>query len=186
MLTEQELLATCITTFVAGHETTANLIGTGMLRLLRAPDQIQAMRDRPELTASAPDELLRLEPSVQITTRAATRPITVAGHDFEPGEGVVVLINSANHDERVFPDPDRTNVARYSDPMHPAKKHLGFSLGIHYCLGGPWPCWRWRSCSTCCCAKSVRWGWFRRIHRSSRTWPGSRSIRCCRATGFAV
>ncbi|MGV9664257.1 cytochrome P450 [Nocardia niigatensis] len=137
VLTEQELLATCITTFVAGHETTANLIGTGMLRLLRAPDQIQAMRDRPELTASAPDELLRLEPSVQITTRAATRPITVAGHDFEPGEGVVVLINSANHDERVFPDPDRTDVARYSDPKHPAKKHLGFSLGIHYCLGAP-------------------------------------------------
>lgn len=137
VLTEQELLATCITTFVAGHETTANLVGTGMLRLLRAPDQIQALRERPELTASAPDELLRLEPSVQITTRAATRPIEVAGHHFEQGEGVVVLINSANHDERVFPDPDRTDVARYSDPMNPAKKHLGFSLGIHYCLGAP-------------------------------------------------
>ncbi|APA99340.1 cytochrome P450 [Nocardia seriolae] len=137
VLTEQELLATCITTFVAGHETTANLIGTGMLRLLRAPDQVRALRERPELTASAPDELLRLEPSVQITTRAATRPITVAGHDFAPGDGVVVLINSANHDERAFPDPDRTDVARYSDPMRPAKKHLGFSLGIHYCLGAP-------------------------------------------------
>ncbi|MGW4249080.1 cytochrome P450, partial [Nocardia sp. NPDC004722] len=137
VLTEQELLATCITTFVAGHETTANLIGTGMLRLLRAPDQIEALRTRPELTAAAPDELLRLEPSVQITTRAATRPITVAGHHFEPGEGVVVLINSANHDERVFADPDRTDVARYSDPKRPAKKHLGFSLGIHYCLGAP-------------------------------------------------
>ncbi|MVU80414.1 cytochrome P450 [Nocardia sp. ET3-3] len=137
VLTEQELLATCITTFVAGHETTANLVGTGMLRLLRAPDQVRAMRERPELTASAPDELLRLEPSVQITTRAATRPITVAGHDFEPGDGVVVLINSANHDERVFPAPESTDVARYSDPMNPAKKHLGFSLGIHYCLGAP-------------------------------------------------
>ncbi|MGX1777656.1 cytochrome P450 [Nocardia brasiliensis] len=137
VLTEQELLATCITTFVAGHETTANLIGTGLLQLMRNPDQIAALRARPELTAYAPDELLRLEPSVQITTRAATRPITVAGHAFEPGEGVVVLINSANRDEAAFGDPDRVDVARYSDPKNPAKKHLGFSLGIHYCLGAP-------------------------------------------------
>ncbi|AFU01242.1 cytochrome P450 [Nocardia brasiliensis] len=137
VLTEQELLATCITTFVAGHETTANLIGTGLLQLMRNPDQIAALRARPELTAYAPDELLRLEPSVQITTRAATRPITVAGHDFETGEGVVVLINSANRDDAAFGDPDRVDVARYSDPKHPAKKHLGFSLGIHYCLGAP-------------------------------------------------
>ncbi|MFD6392275.1 cytochrome P450 [Nocardia sp. NPDC055029] len=137
VLTEQELLATCITTFVAGHETTANLIGTGMLRLLRNPDQVQLLRDRPELLAVAPDELLRLDPSVQITTRAATRPITVAGHEFEKGEGVVVLINSANHDPAAYPDPDRVDLTRYSDPMNPAKKHLGFSLGIHYCLGAP-------------------------------------------------
>ncbi|WP_280433306.1 cytochrome P450 [Nocardia brasiliensis] len=137
VLTEQELLATCITTFVAGHETTANLIGTGLLQLMRNPDQIAALRARPELTAYAPDELLRLEPSVQITTRAATRPITVAGHAFEPGEGVVVLINSANRDEAAFGEPDRVDVARYSDPKNPAKKHLGFSLGIHYCLGAP-------------------------------------------------
>lgn len=137
VLTEQELLATCITTFVAGHETTANLIGTGMLRLLRNPDQIQLLRDRPELLSVAPDELLRLDPSVQITTRAATRPITVAGHEFEQGEGVVVLINSANHDPAAYADPDRVDLTRYSDPRNPAKKHLGFSLGIHYCLGAP-------------------------------------------------
>ncbi|MET9487351.1 cytochrome P450 [Nocardia sp. NPDC006630] len=137
VLTEQELLATCITTFVAGHETTANLVGTGMLRLLREPGQVELLRARPELVAVTPDELLRLEPSVQITTRAATRPITVAGHDFEKGEGVVVLINSANHDDAAFTNPDRTDVTRYSDPKNPAKKHLGFSLGIHYCLGAP-------------------------------------------------
>ncbi|WP_194837200.1 cytochrome P450 [Nocardia sp. XZ_19_369] len=137
VLTEQELLATCITTFVAGHETTANLIGTGLLQLMRNQDQIAALRARPDLCAAAPDELLRLEPSVQITTRAATKSITVAGHDFEPGDGVVVLINSANRDDDAYPDPDRVDVARYSDPMNPAKKHLGFSLGIHYCLGAP-------------------------------------------------
>ncbi|GAA5061580.1 cytochrome P450 [Nocardia callitridis] len=137
VLSEQELLATCITTFVAGHETTANLIGTGMLQLMRNQDQIAALRARPELTAYAPDELLRLEPSVQVTTRAATQPITVAGHDFAKGDGVVVLINSANRDPEVFTDPERVDVARYSDPKNPAKRHLGFSLGIHYCLGAP-------------------------------------------------
>ncbi|MFC8528214.1 cytochrome P450 [Nocardia sp. NPDC057227] len=137
VLTEQELLATCITTFVAGHETTANLIGTGMLQLMRNQDQIAALRARPELTQTAPDELLRMEPSVQMTTRAATRPITVAGREFEQGEGVVILINSANRDHAAFPDGDRLDVARYSDPKNPAKKHLGFSLGIHYCLGAP-------------------------------------------------
>ncbi|MFF0488206.1 cytochrome P450 [Nocardia sp. NPDC004068] len=137
VLTEQELLATCITTFVAGHETTANLVGTGLLQLMRNPDQFERMRAQPGLTEYAPDELLRLEPSVQITTRAATRPIEVAGHRFETGEGVVVLINSANRDPRAYADPDRVDVARYADPHHPAKKHLGFSLGIHYCLGAP-------------------------------------------------
>ncbi len=137
VLTEQELLATCITTFVAGHETTANLVGTGMLQLLRNPDQLELLRQRPNLTEYAPDELLRLEPSVQVTTRAATRPITVAGHEFQTGEGVVVLINSANRDDAAYTDPDKVDVARYSDPMRPAKKHLGFSLGIHYCLGAP-------------------------------------------------
>lgn len=166
MLTEQELLATCISTFVAGHETTDNLIGAGMLRLLRSPDQVQAMRDRPDLTASAPDELLRLEPSVQITTR----PITVAGHDFEPGEGVVVLINSANHDERSSPTRTAPTSPATPTPCTPPRSTWASASASTTAWAPPWPCWRWRSCSTCCCAKSVRWSCFRRIHRSSRTW----------------
>ncbi|SDD10641.1 cytochrome P450 [Actinokineospora iranica] len=137
VLTETELLSTCVTTVVAGHETTVNLVGSGLLALMRDPDQLALLRERPELIPAAVDELLRFEPPVQLTTRSATKPMTVAGHDFEPGDGVVVLINSGNRDETVFADPDRLDVTRYHDRTNPPPRHLAFSLGIHYCLGAP-------------------------------------------------
>jgi hypothetical protein len=137
VLTETELLATCVTTVVAGHETTVNLVGSGLLALMRDPAQWELLRQRPELIPSAVDELLRYEPPVQMTTRSATAEMTLAGRTFAPGEGVVVLINSGNRDERVFADPERLNVARYHDRVSPPPRHLAFSLGIHYCLGAP-------------------------------------------------
>ncbi|MGQ4615252.1 cytochrome P450 [Nocardia sp. R7R-8] len=137
VLTETELLSTCVTTVVAGHETTVNLIGSGLLALMRNPGQLALLRDDPDLIPSAVEELLRYEPPVQLTTRSATRPMTVAGADFQPGDGVVVLINSGNRDERVFDDPDRLDVTRYHDRSTPPPRHLAFSLGIHYCLGAP-------------------------------------------------
>jgi cytochrome P450 len=137
VLTETELLATCVTTLVAGHETTVNLVGSGLLALMRNPDQLELLRERPELIPAAVDELLRYEPPVQMTTRSATKPMTLAGHEFAAGEGVVVLINSGNRDERVFTDPERLDVTRYHDRVNPPPRHLAFSLGIHYCLGAP-------------------------------------------------
>jgi cytochrome P450 len=137
VLTETELLSTCVTTLVAGHETTVNLVGSGLLALIRNPDQLALLRDRPALVPSAVDELLRYEPPVQLTTRSATRATTVAGEDFEAGDGVVILINSANRDETVFADPDRIDVTRYHERSDPPPRHLAFSLGIHYCLGAP-------------------------------------------------
>ena len=137
VLTETELLATCVTTVVAGHETTVNLVGSGLLALMRNPDQWELLRERPELIPAAVDELLRYEPPVQMTTRSATTGMTLAGRTFAPGEGVVVLINSGNRDERVFADPDRLDVTRYHDRLSPPPRHLAFSLGIHYCLGAP-------------------------------------------------
>ncbi|PPK64919.1 cytochrome P450 [Actinokineospora auranticolor] len=137
VLTELELLSTCLTTVVAGHETTVNLVGSGLLALMRNPDQLALLRARPELIPSAVDELLRYEPPVQLTTRAATRPMTLAGDEFAPGDGVVVLINSGNRDEAVFDDPDRLDVTRYHDRTPAPARHLAFSLGIHYCLGAP-------------------------------------------------
>lgn len=137
VLTETELLATCVTTVVAGHETTVNLVGSGLLALMRNPDQLALLRERPELIPSAVEELLRYEPPVQMTTRSATKPMTLAGHDFAPGDGVVVLINSGNRDPEVFTDPDRLDVTRYHDRNATPPRHLAFSLGIHFCLGAP-------------------------------------------------
>ncbi|WP_208026164.1 cytochrome P450 [Amycolatopsis acidicola] len=137
VLTELELLTTCVTTLVAGHETTVNLVGSGLLALMRQPAEFERLREHPEYVPSAVDELLRYEPPVQMTTRSAKEPITLAGHEFRPGDGVVVLINSANRDPLAFPDPERLDVARYHDRTNPPPRHLAFSLGIHYCLGAP-------------------------------------------------
>ena len=137
VLTENELLATCVTLIVAGHETSVNLVGNGLLALMRHPDQLELLRGRPELLAPAVDELLRYDSPVTMTTRAATGPLTVAGRKFAPGEGVVPLIASANRDERAFSQPDRLDVTRYHRRQPPPNRNLSFSLGIHYCLGAP-------------------------------------------------
>jgi cytochrome P450 len=137
VLTENELLATCVTLIVAGHETSVNLIGNGLLALMRDQDALTQLRRQPELVPAAVEELLRCDPPAMMTTRAATRPMTVAGHAFAPGDGVVVLICSANRDERVFAEPERLDVRRYYDRESRPARHLAFSLGIHYCLGAP-------------------------------------------------
>lgn len=137
VLSRAELLTTCVTMLVAGHETTVSLIGGGLLALLRRPDQLALLRDRRELVPSAVEELLRFDPPVQMTTRSATRAQVVSGHQIAPGEGVVVLLNSANRDAAAFAEPDRLDVTRYHDRDTPPARHLGFSGGIHYCLGAP-------------------------------------------------
>ncbi|MEV0621408.1 cytochrome P450 [Nonomuraea sp. NPDC050404] len=137
VLTETELLSTCVTTIVAGHETTVNLVSGGLLALMREPEQLGLLRADPELIPSAVEELLRYDPPVQLTTRSAKQRMTVAGEVFEPGDGVVVLINSGNRDERAFDRGDRLDVTRYHDRREPPPRHLAFSLGLHYCLGAP-------------------------------------------------
>ena len=137
VLTETELLATCVTLIVAGHETSVNLVGNGLLALMRHPGELALLRRQPELVAPAVDELLRYDSPVTMTTRAATRPLTVAGHQFAPGEGVVPLIAAANRDDRAFSEPDRLDVTRYHNRQPRPNRNLSFSLGIHYCLGAP-------------------------------------------------
>jgi cytochrome P450 len=137
VLTESELLATCVTLIVAGHETSVNLAGNGLLALMRDPGQLQLLRRRRDLVAPAVAELLRYDSPVTLTTRAATRPLTVAGREFGPGEGVIPLIASANRDERAFSEPGRLDVTRYHDRQAQPSRNLSFSLGIHYCLGAP-------------------------------------------------
>ncbi len=130
-LTHQELFAMIILLFIAGHETTTNLIGNATLALLRHPDQLARLQADPTLVPGAVEELLRYDSPVQITVRTATCDLDLNGVPLQQGEGVVCGLAAANRDARRYPDPDRLDVAR------DASGHLAFGNGMHYCLGAP-------------------------------------------------
>jgi cytochrome P450 len=128
-LSEDELVATLMLLFAAGFETTTNLIGNGLLCLLRNPDQFDRLRAEPELVGSAVEEMLRYESPVQVDARTAFEPVDIDGHTVEEGDTVVTFLGAANRDPAEFDDPERFDVAR--DPNY----SLSFAAGIHYCLG---------------------------------------------------
>jgi len=131
-LSEHELLATCALLFFAGHETTVNLIGNGMLALLRHPDQLKLLRYQPELIANAVEELLRYDSPIQRTFRLAAEDVQFGNQRIRAGDQVMVMLGAANRDPRRFADPDRLDVLRAD-----ASQHLSFGGGIHYCVGAP-------------------------------------------------
>ena len=128
-LSEQELLSSAILLFAAGFETTTNLIGNGLLALLRHPDQLQRLRQDPTLLPSAVEELLRYDSPVQVNGRIALDDVEIDGHAFPAGSTVLTLLGAANRDPRRFPDPHRLDVGR-SDGAP-----MSFGSGIHFCLG---------------------------------------------------
>ena len=128
-LSEQELKAIVLLLFVAGHETTMNLIGNGTVALLQNRDQWDRLCADPGLAQSAVEELLRYDGPVHATQRFATVPSNVAGADLEPGQGVIVHLAAANRDPARFERPDELDIGR------PDVQQLTFSHGIHYCLG---------------------------------------------------
>jgi cytochrome P450 len=130
-LTNEELTANIILLFGAGHETTVNLIGNGLLALHRNPDQLALLKARPELIVGAIEEFLRYDSSVQMTGRVTLEDIDdLGGKKIPKGETVLCLLGSANRDPAVYPDrPDRLDVTR------PNVKPLSFGGGIHFCLG---------------------------------------------------
>jgi len=131
-LSEDEMLAMVFLLLVAGHETTVNLIGNGMLTLLEHPEQMERLRDNPLLIQSAVEELLRFTaPVFMATERYAREDVTIQGVTIHRGEMTLGVIGSANRDEGVFDKPDTLNLAREPN------KHLSFGFGIHYCLGAP-------------------------------------------------
>lgn len=131
-LSEGELLSMVFLLLVAGHETTVNLIGNGMLALLVNPDQLAALRADSALLPGAVEEFLRFESPVNMTTlRYTTAPVRVGDVTVPADEFVLVALSSANRDPERFDDPDRLDVTR------PAGGHLAFGHGIHYCLGAP-------------------------------------------------
>jgi cytochrome P450 len=128
-LPRAELIDNIIFLFFAGFDTTTNLISTGCAALLEHPDALDRLRSRPALVPSAVEELLRYDAPIQATTRVTREPVTVGGRQIRKDRLVVLLLGSANRDERQFPDPDRLDLARSPNP------HLGFSSGTHHCLG---------------------------------------------------
>lgn len=130
-LTEGELLAMCVLLFIAGHETTVNLIGNGLLALLRHPGELERLRTDPALIPGAVEELLRYDGPVQRTARITQAEVEVDGRQIDKGAMVVAVIGAANRDPAHFPDPDRLDVARRDN------RHLAFGFGIHFCLGAP-------------------------------------------------
>src|SRR5215212_6123173 len=130
-LTNEELTANIILLFGAGHETTVNLIGNGLLALYRNPDQLALLKAKPELITNAIEEFLRYDSSVQMTGRVALEDIDdLGGKKIPKGESVLCLLGSANRDPEVYPDhPDRLDITR------PNVKPLSFGGGIHFCLG---------------------------------------------------
>lgn len=124
------LFANCVFILAAGHETTASVIGSGMLALLRHPDQLQRLIDDPSLLPNAIEELLRLETPVQWTARRAKEELELGGVKIPRNALVAISLGAANHDPRQFSDPHRLDIARKD-----ANKHLAFSGGNHFCLG---------------------------------------------------
>jgi hypothetical protein len=130
-LSRGELLAMGNLLLVAGHETTTNLIASGMLALLQHPDQLTLLRQRPELLPSAVEEVLRYESPVQRVGRIALEPVVVGDTEIAAGQVVAAVVAAANRDQAVFADPDRLDVTRRGN------QHLAFGHGIHFCLGAP-------------------------------------------------
>ncbi|MGW5109802.1 cytochrome P450 family protein [Nocardia sp. NPDC004123] len=131
-LDEGELIGMALLLLVAGHETTVNLVGNGMLALLRDRPWLERLRDDPELIPAAVEEFLRFDGPVDMATlRFTSEPIRVGGTVIPEGEMVLVALAAANRDPRHFTDPHRV------DPTADRTAHLGFGYGIHYCVGAP-------------------------------------------------
>jgi cytochrome P450 len=131
-LSEEELFSMIILLLVAGHETAVNLIGNGLLALLQHPGQLALLRRQPELMGSALEEIVRYDgPLERATMRFAAEEVRVADQTIRQGDAVSLVLAAANRDPAFFDEPDRFDITRQ------ANRHLGFGLGIHYCLGAP-------------------------------------------------
>jgi pimeloyl-[acyl-carrier protein] synthase len=130
-LTDEVIIANCILLMVGAQETTPNLIGNGMLSLLRNPGELKKLQSDLSLLPSAIEEMLRYEAPSQHTTRIPQQDVRLGDKDIPSGQSVIAVIGAANRDPERFPDPDRFDIARKDN------KHLAFGAGPHFCFGAP-------------------------------------------------
>ncbi len=130
-LTEEEIIANCVVTMVGGQETTTNLIGNGLLTLMRNPEQLARLRDEPNLLTPAVEELLRYESPSQHTGRIAREDVEIGGKQIRKGQAVMAIMAAANRDPGRFPNPDELILDRADN------KHLAFGWSSHFCFGAP-------------------------------------------------
>jgi cytochrome P450 len=128
-LETDEIITMCLLLLAAGHETTANLIGNGTLALLRHPEQLDWLKQNPDLVPQAVDELLRYDSPVQVASRIALSDLLLDDVTVRKGQQALVVLGAANRDPARYPDPDRLDLTRTGAP------HLVFSNGPHFCLG---------------------------------------------------
>ncbi len=130
-LSDEEVAANLIVTMVGGLETTTNLIGNGMVTLLRNPADLERLRAEPEVMPSAVEELLRYESPSQHTARIARADVVLGGRQIRKGQAVIAVMAAGNRDPERFPDPDRLDIER------PDNRHLAFGWAAHFCFGAP-------------------------------------------------
>jgi cytochrome P450 len=130
-LTEEELISTCVTLLIGGHETTTYLISSGVLALIQHPEQLRKLRANPDGARMAVEEMLRYEGPFQRNRRLATEAVELDGHLIEKGQLLVQMLGAANRDPAVFPNPDSFDIER-----HP-NRHVSFGHGPHFCIGAP-------------------------------------------------
>lgn len=128
-LTEEEVVANSIVTMVGGQETTTNLIGNGVLTLLRNPGEMQRLQGDQSLIPSAVEEMLRYESPSQHTGRLAPEDVEMGGKLIHKGQAVMAVMAAANRDPERFPDPDRFDISRSDN------RHLAFGYAAHFCFG---------------------------------------------------
>src|SRR5207237_9317385 len=129
--TEDEVVANTIVTMVGGQETTTNLIGNGVLTLLRHPDQLERLKADLSLIPSAVEELLRYESPSQHTARLAPEDVEIGGKIIRKRQATIAVMGAANRDPERFPEPDRLDLARQDN------RHVAFAWGAHFCFGAP-------------------------------------------------
>jgi cytochrome P450 len=128
-LSTQELVYTCITLLVAGHETTTSLIGNGLYTILAHPDQWRMLQSNPSLLTSAIEEMLRFESPVARQPRLLKQDTELGGKQLRKGQMVFQMLNAANRDPAYFTDPDQFDIQREKN------RHVAFGMGIHFCVG---------------------------------------------------